>query len=118
LTKKWSERIRNVQVKLKNEGPRVLNQVLNYLWKRNPFLPWDIDCCVAKVIVLENCVNIERINQVWRDLDWNEFFDLIGMDMDEIEAEEHNRKKKLYGYPNHWSPDRIVSYWAMMGYYH
>jgi hypothetical protein len=54
LTKLWSERIRGVQLKFKNEGSRMWNQVLNYLWKRKPFIHWVIDRYFAETVVLEN----------------------------------------------------------------
>jgi hypothetical protein len=110
----WSERIRNIQLRYKEEGHRMRNQVLDFEWKQKPFLPWDIDGCFAEVVMLENGVErIARSHDSW-ELDWSYFFDEIGLETSEIDVVKLNRLKKLYGYPDDWDPDRLINYCVTM----
>jgi hypothetical protein len=53
--------------------------------------------------------------QSWWEIDWREFFDLVGLEYADIEVEVLNRKKKLYGFPDSWTPSKIVNYCSNLG---
>jgi hypothetical protein len=110
ITKTWSERIRSVQLECGGDDARIWNRVIQLKWGRKPFLPWDIDGCAAESVVLNECKTIKGSPKRWWEIDWREFFDLIGMVVNDIDIRSLNLKKRLYGYPESWLPEEIVNY--------